>query len=273
MGRTVHIDAVSLPVVSLDPTGAIAALNEPFQELLRAAGVPAECAAPATLLALPMAEEDLRRLGATLNETLGGGVTSDAIELRLAWPAAPELARHLLLTLTCERDPASGAVVGAVGIGHDVTRTRAVAAQRADDLARLIDTANAPIFGIDGAGCINEWNQKTAAITGYSKEDVLGRDLLDSLITAEYREEVGAMLRSTLQGATPTAHAFPLCTKQGDRVEVLLTPSSRRDAEGTVIGVFGVGQDITHIARTHKELRQVANDLKQVRSGTGPRHE
>ena len=37
---------------------------------------------------------------------------------------------------------------------------------------RLIETANAPIFGIDADGKINEWNKKAAEFTGFSKEEV-----------------------------------------------------------------------------------------------------
>eukprot|EP00527_Entomoneis_sp_CCMP2396_P004428 CAMPEP_0198145498 /NCGR_PEP_ID=MMETSP1443-20131203/23928_1 /TAXON_ID=186043 /ORGANISM="Entomoneis sp., Strain CCMP2396" /LENGTH=47 /DNA_ID= /DNA_START= /DNA_END= /DNA_ORIENTATION= len=39
----------------------------------------------------------------------------------------------------------------------------------ASELRLLIDTANAPIFGIDRDGDVNEWNEKTAEITGYTK--------------------------------------------------------------------------------------------------------
>ena len=38
----------------------------------------------------------------------------------------------------------------------------------AHELRKLVDTANAPIFGIDAEGNVNEWNFKTAEITGYS---------------------------------------------------------------------------------------------------------
>lgn len=47
----------------------------------------------------------------------------------------------------------------------------------ANELRQLIDTANAPIFGIDIHGDVNEWNDKTAEITGYSKEEALGKSL------------------------------------------------------------------------------------------------
>lgn len=57
---------------------------------------------------------------------------------------------------------------------------RAVAAM-ADELRQLVDTANAPIFGIDVEGKVNEWNNKTAEITGFSKNEAIGKDLGMSL--------------------------------------------------------------------------------------------
>ena len=49
----------------------------------------------------------------------------------------------------------------------------------ANDLTRLIDTANAPIFGIDSKGLVNEWNQASEKITGFKKDEVLGKLLLN----------------------------------------------------------------------------------------------
>lgn len=65
-------------------------------------------------------------------------------------------------------------------MAQDVTETakhdREVAAM-ANELRQLVDTANAPIFGIDVEGNVNEWNEKTAEITGYSKHFALGKPL------------------------------------------------------------------------------------------------
>ena len=52
----------------------------------------------------------------------------------------------------------------------------AVAAM-ANELRQLVDTANAPIFGIDVSGNVNEWNDKTAEITGFSKDEAFGNPL------------------------------------------------------------------------------------------------
>ena len=48
----------------------------------------------------------------------------------------------------------------------------------ANELAQLIDLANAPIFGIDNQGRINEWNRMTAKLTGYDKVEIMGRNLV-----------------------------------------------------------------------------------------------
>ena len=44
----------------------------------------------------------------------------------------------------------------------------------AGDLSMLIESANAPIIGIDTMGKVTEWNKKAMNITGYSKLEMLG---------------------------------------------------------------------------------------------------
>jgi PAS domain S-box-containing protein len=46
------------------------------------------------------------------------------------------------------------------------------------ELTQLIDTANAPIFGVDIDGKVKEWNQKVEAITGISKDEISGHKLV-----------------------------------------------------------------------------------------------
>ena len=117
----------------------------------------------------------------------------------------------------------------------------------ADDLTMLIDTANAPIFGIDGSYLVNEWNRKAAEITGYSRDEVMGKDLVATYITPEFQESVRGVLRDALAGTQTSNYEFPLYTKTGERVEVLLNATSRQDASGRIAGVLGVGQDITEM--------------------------
>jgi len=134
----------------------------------------------------------------------------------------------------------------------------------AGDYTRLIDTANAPIFGIDKDGKVNEWNQTAMKITGYSKEEVMGRSLVESYISPEHRTRVWAVLSEALQGKDTTNFEFPLYNRLGGRVEVLLNATARVDASGEIIGVIGVGQDVSAITIARLEYQRVAMDLTNL---------
>ena len=132
----------------------------------------------------------------------------------------------------------------------DITEMKTAQAEQrrvADDLTLLIDTANAPIFGIDGNFLVNEWNRKAAEITGFSRAEVMGKDLVKTYITSEFQDSVRSVLVSALAGTQTDNYEFPLYTKDGERVEVLLNATTRKDATGKIVGVVGVGQNITEM--------------------------
>jgi len=139
---------------------------------------------------------------------------------------------------------------------------------RSDDLTALIDTANAPIFGIDANGLVNEWNQKAASITGFAKVDVMGQPLVDRFITEDFKPSVREVLDKALQGEQTANYEFPLYTKNSARVDVMLNASSRRDPVGNIIGVFGVGQDITAFRKQEYALAQ-AQKMEAIGHLTG----
>jgi PAS domain S-box-containing protein len=70
----------------------------------------------------------------------------------------------------------------------------------ANELRQLVDTANAPIFGIDLNGLVNEWNFKTAEITGYSKDEAIGKPLVSTFIVKKLRLSVQRVLDNALKG-------------------------------------------------------------------------
>jgi PAS domain S-box-containing protein len=171
----------------------------------------------------------------------------------------------VLLNSTTRRD-ASGQIIGVVGVGQDITELNKVRAEQASiakELTQFVDTANAPIFGIDVQGKVNEWNQQSESITGFSKSEVMGRDLVADFITDNYKVSVGAVLKKALEGEETANYEFPLFTKSGDRVDVLLNSTTRRDATGKIVGVVGVGQDITELNKVRAEQSSIAKELTQ----------
>merc|ERR1719277_404484 len=151
--------------------------------------------------------------------------------------------REILLNATTRRG-ADGEVTGVIGVGQDITELRAVTAEQhriADDLSRLIESANAPIFGVSVDGHVTEWNRKAAQLSGFTNEETMGHLLVDEFITAEYKEQVQSVLTQACNGVETANFEFPLTTKDGKQIHILLNATTRMDAQGNVNGVFGVG--------------------------------
>ena len=130
----------------------------------------------------------------------------------------------------------------------------------ANDLRQLIDTANAPIFGVDAQGRVNEWNLKAQEITGFTKAEVSGRDLVANFVTDDYKDAIGVILDKALNGEKIANYESSLLTKSGNKIDVLFNASTRRDASGQTVGVIGVGQDITELNKVRDEQERERKD-------------
>jgi PAS domain S-box-containing protein len=146
--------------------------------------------------------------------------------------------RNLLVNATTRRDT-EDCVVGVVAVAQDVTeavqRDRAVAAM-ALELRQLIDTANAPIFGIDVNGNVNEWNRRTQEITGYTKEETFDEPLVERFIAPSMRQTVQRILDQALQGNETSNYELEFVTKSGEPRFMLVNATTRRDPEFNIIG-------------------------------------
>ena len=155
----------------------------------------------------------------------------------------------------------------------ELTKAKAERERVADDSSRLVDTANAPIFGVDKNGRINEWNQQAATLTGYDRNEVMGRDLVTDFITDEYKEPVRDVLDKALGGEETANYEFPLYTKAGDRLDVLMNSTTRRDTQGQAVGVVGVGQDITELKKSQAQVIQSSKLASLGEMATSVAHE
>jgi PAS domain S-box-containing protein len=202
------------------------------------------------------------------NALEGRGTTNYDLEFRTK---SNEI-RYLLVNATTRRD-AENNIVGVVGVAQDVTeaekRDRAVAAM-ANELRQLVDTANAPIFGIgtckvkskscgwdfsvasedslsnflisssflttDCDGLVNEWNDKTIEITGYSKAEAHSKPLVSTFIVPSLRKSVQEVLDKALHGNETSNYELEFETKSGEIRYLLVNATTRRDPENVVVG-------------------------------------
>ncbi len=154
-----------------------------------------------------------------------------------------------------------------MGVAQDVTEAfkhdRAVAAM-ANELRQLVDTANAPIFGIDVHGNVNEWNNKTAEITGFSNDEAIGKHLVSTFIVPQLRNSVDNILENALSGKETSNYELEIRTKTNEIRYLLVNATTRRDVENNIVGVVGVAQDVTEAAQHDRAVAAMANELRQL---------
>ena len=263
---TQFIDTANAPIFGINTEGKI---NEWNQQSEKITGFTKSEVMGEDLVANFITDEYKLAVGEVLQKALNGEETAN-YEFPL-FTKSGDISVDVLLNSTTRRD-AAGQIVGVVGVGQDITELNSVRVEQANiakELTQFIDTANAPIFGIDARGKVNEWNQQAEKITGFTKSEVMGKDLVANFITDEYKLAVGEVLQKALNGEETANYEFPLFTKSGDiSVDVLLNSTTRRDAAGQIVGVVGVGQDITELnsvrAEQERERKESAAQIIQA---------
>ncbi len=96
-------------------------------------------------------------------------------------------------------------------VNHD----RAIKAM-ADELRQLVDTANAPIFGINVHGLVNEWNDKTAEITSFCKEEAFNEPLVSKFIMPQLCKSVQEVMDNALRGKGTSNYELEFLTKTNE---------------------------------------------------------
>merc|ERR1712238_511722 len=174
--------------------------------------------------------------------------------------------RYLLVNATTRRDPEKN-IIGVVGVAQDVTESakhdKAVASM-ARELQQLVDTANAPIFGIDVHGNVNEWNNKVAEITGFSREEAFGCPLVSRFIVPSLQKSVQEVMDNALRGIETSNYELEFETKSKEIRHLLVNATTRRDPENNITGVVGVAQDVTKSVKRDLAVTSLAQELRQL---------
>jgi PAS domain S-box-containing protein len=121
-----------------------------------------------------------------------------------------------------------------------------------------------PIFGIDVDGNVNEWNNKTIEITGFSHDEAYNKPLVNTFIVPSLRKSVHDVMENALKGIETSNYELEFTTKSNEIRYLLVNATSRRDAENNVVGVVGVAQDVTEAAQHDRAVAAMANELRTL---------
>ena len=118
-------------------------------------------------------------------------------------------------------------------------------------------------------GVVTAWNPSAEKIFGYTAGEVIGREFFELLVPESARENVRKVFRelSTLTGGTHNINEN--LTKSGRTIMCEWHNTPLINARGQVIGITGVGQDITERLQLEEELRisQKIQSVGQLAAG------
>jgi two-component system NtrC family sensor kinase len=124
-----------------------------------------------------------------------------------------------------------------------------------DFQSRLIDHANALIVGIDASWRITVCNRALLALIGYSRDEVVGRDLRD-LLPSDERSRVTAVLAAALAGHSLDSFEVQLGSRDRGRIRTVwsIAAVGGTGERAAPEAVVAIGQDQTRIAELQRQV-------------------
>lgn len=149
------------------------------------------------------------------------------------------------------RTPDTGQIEELIAVSRDITE-RKQAEEQVLFQAQLLEQVAAAVIATDLEGTVTHWNAHAETIYGWSRDEVLGRDIRELTVgpaEASVADEIMAQLRAgrSWQGE------FTATRKDGSTFPAYVTDSLVYDATRRPIGIVGVSADITERERAEKE--------------------
>jgi PAS domain S-box-containing protein len=110
----------------------------------------------------------------------------------------------------------------------------------------------------DGDFRVKTWNPAATKIFGFTEEEALGKHPYDFIVPKEAQPHVDAIWRRLLEGDLTAYSVNENTTKDGRIIICDWANTPLKEADGTVISVLSMVQDITERKRAEEALRRLA---------------
>ncbi|MBK0378923.1 PAS domain S-box protein [Mucilaginibacter segetis] len=157
-----------------------------------------------------------------------------------------------------------GEVYAALIITLDITDIKK-AEEHSAKLAAIVESSDDAIIGKTLDGVITSWNKAAERMYGYTVAEMIGESIMKLIPEERWDEEPGIISR--LKSGERVEHfETKRIGKEKNEIDVSLTISPIRDAQGNIIGVSKIARDITEKKRDEQRkndfIGMVSHELK-----------
>jgi diguanylate cyclase (GGDEF)-like protein/PAS domain S-box-containing protein len=160
---------------------------------------------------------------------------------------------------------AAGYLTHFVGVQTDVTERKAaeeLLRQQEEQYRRIVETATEGIWMLDADSTTSFVNRQTAAMLGYSPDEMQGKPLF-AFMDEEGKTLADLYLKRRRQGICEI-HDFKFRCKDGTDLWAILSTAPLIDEQGDYVGALGMLTDVTDRRRAEMDLRESEQRLNNI---------
>jgi two-component system cell cycle sensor histidine kinase/response regulator CckA len=156
----------------------------------------------------------------------------------------------------------TGAFEAGLSILTDVSALRRADEVRAR-LASIVESADDAMFSMSRDGTILSWNAGAERLYGYAASEMIGRKTR-APVPLNRRDEIDDIIRNVESGKGVARLETQRTRKDGTTLDVAVTVSAIKDAEGSIVGTSIITRDITERRKAEAALHRSQEQLRQA---------
>jgi PAS domain S-box-containing protein len=128
-------------------------------------------------------------------------------------------------------------------------------------LSAIVDSSDDAIISKDLNGIITSWNKSAERLFGYAAEEAIGKTVAELLIPDDRQNEEPDILARLRRGERVEHFETVRRRKDGLLLEISLTISPLRDADGRIVGASKIARDISGRKRAERAIQSLNTQL------------
>ena len=120
----------------------------------------------------------------------------------------------------------------------------------------MLDAVRLVAVGLDTDGNLNYANPHLLELAGYSRDDVMGQNWVDTFVPESDRPAVRAVHGHILDGGSPVHYENPILTRAGEERLIAWNNTTLFDEAGQCMGTMSIGEDITERRSAQQALKE-----------------